>query len=422
MASRKRKIGYAPVTASTTSMKRRKTLRPRKDAVHPFNNLPYELQLRTLSFCDKKTLNAVSLVSNNFREMALRVLWESQPVETFVNNFKQLDEHEDLRVAVRHLAVRRQSAPNKSRMSGVAKRLQARIPKDFFPGLTEFTIEFHTAQSDQFVLIMILLANKRPRNFKTLNIVSRYRLPTPDEEDAIKDWHQDFIIYPRGLTTIRMETELGYHMTPYDPLRAFDWNAETLTTVELNTAQWSPNFSIMVCPNVKTLTAQQKNWEPGAAKELAIKFPNVETLRLTLPQCGNHWTGANIEREMGKYVGWDSFKAAKTIQINQHAGFRPYMKPEKLKICAEWAFDCHQYLVEQWVERRMMMKLERVECWCTAPALSSRTLIHKFDIVLDVDQIARTVVPTRFKYLQEYLEDEDKEEDAESAKKDDEAE
>ncbi|KAK6349574.1 hypothetical protein TWF696_005859 [Orbilia brochopaga] len=381
MASRKRKLGLS--TISTSSMKRLQTLRPRKDAIHPFLNLPHELQLRILSFCDARTLAAVSLVSIHFRELSLRILWESQPVETLVRNFKQLDEHEDLRLAVRHLAVRTLSAPNKSRMSGIAKRLLTRFPKNYLPGLTEFTIEYHTAQSDLFVQIMTSLATHQPRNLKTLNIGALSKWPPNVSAQAcIEDKTQDTIIYPKGLTTIRITCSFGVRPFLYDPVKVFDSNADTVTTAELNVSHWAPNFSLGVCPKVKTLSAHQEQYEAGASRELSIKFPNVDRLILNLPQCGIMWPSAAMEREMSKYLHWDAMTSVKSIKLVYSAFFRYGMDRVQ---CRDSALKSHKYLVEQWVARGRMTRLEKVECWCRASsnrASQPDVLTHSFDFMI----------------------------------------
>ncbi|KAF3925920.1 hypothetical protein ABW20_dc0105532 [Dactylellina cionopaga] len=295
--SRKRKSVADSSTTSGPQQKRR-ALRPRKDAIHPFTQLPAELHLRIFKFCDSKTLAAISLLSNHFRELSLRILWETQPVDTFLKNFGQLDEHDDLRHAVRHLAVRSNSTPNRSRMSGVTKRLLTRLPKNYLPGLTEFTIEYSSVTVDFFAQIMNCLATHKPRNFKTLNIKTIYKWSKYGARGPPQDPEREPIVFPKDLTTIRVTCNFNCDMLGFNPLQAFDANKDSVTVAEVNLCRWFDHFSMKQCPNVRTLYVKQDPYDHYVAEQLSKKFPNVERLVLNSPQCGVLWPSANTFKMM----------------------------------------------------------------------------------------------------------------------------
>ncbi|KAF3913710.1 hypothetical protein AA313_de0203959 [Arthrobotrys entomopaga] len=248
-----------------------------KNVPQPLSELPYELQLRMLSFCDKKMLTAMSMVSNHWRNMSLRVIWETQPVLAVMQNFKQLDKHEDLRLAIRHLKVSGDCAPTEGRMKTVADRLATRLPQNNYPGLREFTIEFHEGNADQYIQIMNLLAANKPKNLKSLNIIATFKW---SKSAIILDPKHENIVYPTGLTTIRVNC--GYmDEFEWDPLLVFDKNKDTLTTVNLDLRDgYRDHFSLQPCLNVRTLTVHQELRDSMVAENSSIKFPNLEEIYL----------------------------------------------------------------------------------------------------------------------------------------------
>ncbi|KAK6541451.1 hypothetical protein TWF694_007261 [Orbilia ellipsospora] len=284
-ASSKRKANVNDAISSPEPSKKRvKTLRAsKKNAPHPFSELPHELQLRILSFCDKKSLAAMSMVSQHWREMSLLVIWETQPVGAIMKNFTQLDKHEDLRLAIRHLKVSTDCAPNATRMRTVASRLAARLPKNRFPGLREFTIDYHKSSTDPYIQIINLLAAHKPKNLKSLNINTIVKWT---RSGITMDPEQKNIVYPTGLTTIRISCGYWNHQVEWDPLLAFDANKDTLTTAKLDVRGFLDHFSLKPCPNVRSLTIRQDYHDQKMAERTPIKFPNVEELFLDAPQFG----------------------------------------------------------------------------------------------------------------------------------------
>ncbi|KAK6362172.1 hypothetical protein TWF730_005868 [Orbilia blumenaviensis] len=401
-ATKKRKAkAIDPLNPLRPSKKRIRSLRPRKDAIHPFTELPPEIQSRIMGFCDSKTLAAISLVNNYYRELSLRVMWETQPVETYIKNFKQLDEHEDLRLAVRHLAIRKQSAPNKSRFSGVAKRLQTRFPKNYFPGLQELTVEYDMASSDSFISVINTVSKYQPKRLKTMNITITYRmsrryLSTLDNKDP----RQDGIIYPTGLTTVNVEFLYSSYKLAFDPLKAFDANSETVKTARVCFSRWHPHFSLKRCPKVTTLITKQDQCDVVCANELFTKFPNTQHLVINAPYCGIVWVPADRSRLMGRYVDWRIFSSVKSVEIIYSNGIRYGRNKIELR---DGVISNITYLVKQWISDGFMPELKVVDVLVRRFEYPSREDIteHSFTLKIELKDMVRVVTTDRITRYQE---------------------
>ncbi|KAK6350590.1 hypothetical protein TWF718_003779 [Orbilia javanica] len=399
-STRKRQALMAnPVDIPRPSKKRLKSLRPRKYAIHPFVELPSELQLRIMGFCDVKTLSAFSLLSNHFRELSLRVMWETQPVETYIKNFEQLDEHEDLRLAVRHLAIRKQSVPNRSRFSGVAQRLLTRFPKNYFPGLQELTIEYEPVSSDYFVAIMNTLSKYQPNKFKTLNIEVTYRW-NPLNNTIVKDPAQNTIVYPTGLTTINLCFGYAGQILKFDPFKVFDANSDTVTTATASLRTWYNHFSLKPCPKVTTLYVQQGGFEKSCGKELAIKFPNTERLILDAPYCGLFWQGTDVGTMMERYVSWGRFPRVKTVEINCIKNMDYGRDPVNFR---DSLIRHIRFLAKRWISDGGMPNLEVIQV--KMGYLVGRIApTDYFTLVIEIKETCRVVTTTWFKKLPQEVE------------------
>ncbi|EWC45638.1 hypothetical protein DRE_05199 [Drechslerella stenobrocha 248] len=358
--SRKRETAIVPTTKASRGRLKTLRSRPREgyDDFCPFLGLPSELQLRILSYCNFKTLVTVSLVSNHLRDISLHLIWETQPVDCISRNMKQLDEHEDLRPAVRHLAVRKNTAPSASRMLAVAKRLAVRFPKDYFSALKEFSIDYHGGQSDHFIQIINTLAKHQPRNFKTLNIGALYKWSKLDDEDKnVVDKYHANITYPSGLTTIRITSGFNRRTYKYDLTKAFDASADTLTTAELHIGCWWPHLSMKQCPKVTTLSVRQEEYDIPVAPQMAIRFPNVEKLVLNAPRCGGFWPPHMMEASLERYQQWEVMSSVKHVTlINEGAGMDHFTWRDA-------AAKGLKHIVTKWVTKGRMRNLERVECF-----------------------------------------------------------
>ncbi|KAF3214208.1 hypothetical protein TWF106_009267 [Orbilia oligospora] len=411
-STRKRKAAIIdPFDSPNASKKRLRTLRPRKDAIHPFTELPSELQLRIMGFCDSKTLSAFSLLSNHFRELSLRVMWETQPVETYIKNFDQLDEHEDLRLAVRHLAIRKQSAPNRSRFSGVAKRLVTRFPRNYFPGLQEFTIEYETAASDYFVTIINTLSKYQPKRLKTINIHVIYRWRALNST-INKDPPHSNIIYPTGLTTVNLECKYTGQTLVFDPMKVFDANSGTVTTAKAYLGAWYNHFSLKPCPNVTTLYAKQDQYDRNCAKDLSKKFPNTERLILTAPSCGVLWPGADLATLMEKYADWRYFSRAKFVELTYSHGVRYGRNDVDLR---DSILKNTKFLVRRWISDGEMPELEEVQVMRFEPLKNMTN--HSFTFQIEIKEARRVVVTSKITKLPDEIKLEKEKEEKERAEK-----
>ncbi|RVD81874.1 uncharacterized protein DFL_009721 [Arthrobotrys flagrans] len=365
-------------TASKQSKKRLRSLRSRKDTTHPLTKLPSELQLRIMTYCDSKTLSAFSLLSNHFRELSLRVMWETQPVETYIKNFDQLDEHEDLRLAVRHLAIRKQSTPNKSRFSGVTKRLVTRFPRNYFSGLQEFTIEFEPVSSDDFVTIMNTLSKYQPKRLKTLNITLNYHRGSLNNAT-----NKYTIIYPTGLTTIMIRFGYSAQLPEWDPFKVLDANSDTLTTAKVYFGHWYKYFSLKPCPKVTTLYARQDVYDKGYARELSIKFPNTENLILSAP-CEVLWLHSDVAT-IEKYADWSHFSRVKSVEITY-----PHNAPYSKNISYSDNVLRHvRLLAIRWIRDGDMPNLEVIKVMVVQPLTNITT--HSFTLQIEIKDACRVV-------------------------------
>ncbi|KAK6521706.1 hypothetical protein TWF506_001910 [Arthrobotrys conoides] len=399
-STRKRKLKAAvidPFEPPKSSKKRLGTLRPRKDAIHPFTELPSELQLRIMGYCDLKTLSAFSLLSNHFRELALRVMWETQSVETYIKNFDQLDEHEDLRLAIRHLAVRKQSAPNRSRFSGVTKRLTTRFPRNYFPGLQEFTIEYEPASSDYFVTIINTLSKYQPRGLRTINITVNYRWSALNST-VNKDPSQSTIVYPTGLTTINLEFKYTGQILQFDPMKVFDTNSDTVTMAKAYVGTWYSHFSLKPCPNVTTLYVRQEQYDRICGKQLSIKFPNAEKLFINAPSCGILWPAADLTTLMEKYADWRFFSRVKYVELTYAHGVRYGRNNIDLR---NSILKNIRFLVKRWVSESDMPNLFEVKVMRFEP-LNERT-VHAFTFQIRQREKCRVVLTTKVTRIPEEL-------------------
>ncbi|KAF3154400.1 hypothetical protein TWF569_000374 [Orbilia oligospora] len=411
-STRKRKSTMIdPFDSPKASKKRLRTLRPRKDAIHPFTELPSELQLRIMGFCDSKTLSAFSLLSNHFRELSLRVMWETQPVETYIKNFDQLDEHEDLRFAIRHLAIRKQSAPNRSRFSGVAKRLVTRFPKNYFPGLQEFTIEYEPAASDYFVTIINTLSKYQPKRLKAININVMYRWSALNST-VNKDPSHSAITYPTGLTTVNLEFRYTGQTLAFDPMKVFDANSDTVTTAKAYLGTWYNHFSPKPCPNVTTLYATQEQYDRNCAKDLSKKFLNTERLILTAPSCGILWEGADLTTLMEKYADWRYFSRAKFVELTYSHGVRYGRNDIDLR---DSILKNIKFLVRRWISDGDMPELEEVQVMRFEPLKNMTT--HSFTFQIEIKEARRVVVTSEVTKLPDEIKLEKEKEEKEKAER-----
>ncbi|EPS39297.1 hypothetical protein H072_6921 [Dactylellina haptotyla CBS 200.50] len=386
--SRKRKTAARSV--ANPSKKRRSVRGPQVgDVASPFTTMPAELQLRVLRFCDPKTLAAVSITSNYFRELALRVLWEIQPVDTFLKNFSQLDKYEDLRLAVRHLAVRNNSTPSRSRMSGVTKRLVDRFPKNYFPGLTELTVEFHGATYEHFADIMNSISTHKPRNLKRLNIkVARRWTKLGDVWDTK---HKE-VKYPTDMKSIRVECSYGGTPFAFDPILALDASRNTLTTADIRLSLWYDHFSLQPCPKVKSLDVYHEVFDGAIAEKATKKFPNVEHLVLRAPQFGAIWHRENPDIVMEKYVAWNGFSALKSAELM-------YIESDRFGFgrvkCRDIVMKSFVSLIGKWIAGGKLKDLEKVRCYYQNDMYwrggRGTEPVHSFDLLITKSGELRSV-------------------------------
>ncbi|KAF3938597.1 hypothetical protein ABW19_dt0200434 [Dactylella cylindrospora] len=342
--------------------KRVKTLRPRKNAPHPFVQLPIELQLRILSNCDERTLSAFSITSTYFRELSLRLLWETKPIDTIVKNFNMLDEFEDLRRAVRHIRLdQRYLGSDIRRMSATTTRIIDRLKKNYFTGLTQFTANLFPLHMIHFVRLMDALSTYQPKNLKTLEIKVGQTWQRSYPSSGVPEM-QD-VPFPRGLTNVRLIVNYDSRQAlQFDPTKVFDASKDTLVNAEIGVGNWYPHFSLMPCPNVKTLTIHQSDYYnvPKMADKIRIKFPNVETLIFRGSGIRGTWPMWYREKAAGRYKEWNMLSTVKRVgmvyiidspvvgaRMNQRESMMKYMKS----------------VVEDWIGSPMQMPLlERIVC------------------------------------------------------------